>query len=85
MKENKEELELVLDKVKLETKDKKYQTDRLQHGLDVAYEKIPKSVQIENPTMMQKVNQIVQTIDQYRQEIENLWEHFIPTTPPKVK
>jgi hypothetical protein len=27
----------------------------------------------------------VKTIDQYRQEIENLWEQLIPTTPPEVK
>jgi hypothetical protein len=33
----------------------------------------------------QKIDQIVQTIDQYRQEIENLREQLIPTTPPEVK
>jgi hypothetical protein len=27
----------------------------------------------------------VQTIDQYRQKIENLWEQLIPTTPLEVK
>jgi hypothetical protein len=27
----------------------------------------------------------VQTIDQYKKDIENLWEKCIPTTPPKVK
>jgi polyhydroxyalkanoate synthesis regulator protein len=27
----------------------------------------------------------VQTIDQYRQEIEHLREQLIPTTPPEVK
>jgi hypothetical protein len=51
----------------------------------VAYEKITKSTQITEPTTMHKIDQIVQTIDQYRKEIKNLWEKFIPTTPPEVK
>jgi hypothetical protein len=38
-----EELELVLKKVKLETKDEKYHLDGLEQGLVVAYEKIQKS------------------------------------------
>jgi hypothetical protein len=59
--------------------------DRLEQGLVVAYEKIPKSAQTEELTVMQKIDQIVQTIDQYRQEIEHLREHLIPTTPPEVK
>jgi hypothetical protein len=85
MKDNKEELELVLEQVKLETKDEKDHVDRLEQGLVVAYDRIPKSTQIEEPTTMQKIDQIVKTIDQYRKEIENLWEQLIPTTPPEVK
>jgi hypothetical protein len=34
---------------------------------------------------MQKIDQSVQKIDQYRHEIENLWEKIIPTTPMEVK
>jgi hypothetical protein len=34
---------------------------------------------------MQKIDHIVQTIDQYRQEIEKLGEQLVPTTPPEVK
>jgi hypothetical protein len=71
-KDNKEELELVLEQVKLETKDEKYHMDRLEQGVVVAYDRIPKSAQIAEPTTTQKIDQIVQTIDQYRQEIENL-------------
>jgi hypothetical protein len=43
MKDNKKELELVLEKVKVKTKYEKYHSDRIEQGLDVAYEKIPKS------------------------------------------
>jgi hypothetical protein len=35
--------------------------------------------------MMQKIDHIVKTIYQYKKEIENLWEHLIPTTPLEVK
>jgi hypothetical protein len=84
-KDNREELELVLEQVKLETKDEKDHVDRLEQGLVVAYDRIPKSTQTTEPTTMQKIDQIVQTIDQYRQEIENLQEQLIPTTPPEVK
>jgi hypothetical protein len=53
--------------------------------LVVSYDKIPKSTQKIELTTMQEIDQIVQTINQYRQEIESLSEHLIPTTPPKVK
>jgi predicted nucleic acid-binding Zn-ribbon protein len=33
----------------------------------------------------EKINLIVQTIDQYRQEIKDLKEKLNPTTPPKVR
>jgi tetrahydromethanopterin S-methyltransferase subunit B len=51
----------------------------------VAYEKIPKTAQRTELMVTEKIDQIVQTIDQYQQEIENLWEQLTPTTPPEVK
>jgi hypothetical protein len=59
-------LEFVLEKVKLKTRDEKYCVDRLEQGLVVANERIPKSAQIVEPMTTQKSDQIVQTIDQYR-------------------
>jgi hypothetical protein len=38
MKDNKEALDLVLKYVKLKTKDEKDHTDRIEHGLVVAYD-----------------------------------------------
>ena len=78
-KDNKEELELVLKQVKIKTKDEKYHVDRLEWGVVVAYENISKSVQIPKPTTKKKTDQIVQTIDQYRQDIKNLQEQLLPT------
>jgi hypothetical protein len=59
-------LELVLEQVKIETKNEKYRVDRLEQGLVVAYGKILKSAQMIEPTMTQKIDQIVKKIDQYR-------------------
>jgi hypothetical protein len=84
-KDNREELYLVLEKVKIETKYEKYRTNRLEKGLALVYDIIPKSVQIEEPMMTQKIDQIVQTINQYMKDIENLQEQLIPTTPLEVK
>ena len=36
-------------------------------------------------TTVEKIDQIAQAIDQYQKEIENLWEHLTPATPPAVK
>jgi hypothetical protein len=44
-KDNREELELVLEQVKMETKYEKNHTDRLEQGLTVSYDKIPKNAQ----------------------------------------
>jgi hypothetical protein len=84
-KDNKEDLELVLKQVKLETKDEKYHVDRIEQGVVVAYDRSPKREKTEDPTTRQKIDQIVQTIDQYKQEIKNLQEQLIPTTPLEVK
>jgi hypothetical protein len=65
-KENKEELELVLEQVKIETKDEKYHVDRLVKGVAKTYDKIPKSAQIAERTTTQKIDQIEKKIDQYR-------------------
>jgi hypothetical protein len=62
----------VLEQVKLETKDEKEHVDRLEQGLTVAYEKSPKSVHTLELTTTHKIDQIMQTIDQYKQEIKHL-------------
>jgi hypothetical protein len=73
--------ELVLEQVKLKTKDEKDCADRLEQGLVVAYDGISKRVQIKELMMMQKIDQIVKRIDQYKKEIKNLQEQLISTTP----
>jgi hypothetical protein len=59
-------LELVLEQDKIDTKDEKDRTDRLEKELDVAYEQIPKTVKMEKLTVTQNIDRIVQTNDQYK-------------------
>ena len=59
--------------------------ERIEQGVTIAYERIPNNMQIAEPNTVQKIDHIVQTIDQYRQEIENLRKQLIPTTPREVK
>ena len=57
---------MVLEHTKLETKYEKYHADILEKELAVAYEKIPKSTQTIELMVTKNIDQIVQTIDQYR-------------------
>jgi Skp family chaperone for outer membrane proteins len=49
------------------------------------FDKLPSTVQGNEIPIAKKINQIVQEIDQYQKEIENLREHITPTIPPVVK
>jgi hypothetical protein len=49
------------------------------------YEKITQTAQGEEITGLEKIDQIVQAIDQYQKEIDNLLEEITPTTAPVVK
>jgi hypothetical protein len=59
--------------------------DRLKQGVITTYNRIPNHTQVEYPNTTQNIDHIVQTIDKYQQEIENLKEKLIPTTPLVVK
>jgi hypothetical protein len=78
-------LKIVCDQLTMEKKEQKDRVDKLEQGVNSAYERIPNIMQIAKPTTTQKIDHIVQTIDQYRQEIENLKEQLSPMTPSKVK
>jgi hypothetical protein len=49
----------VLEQVKIEKKDEKYRMDRIQQGLVISYEKIPKSEKTIELTTTQKIDQIM--------------------------
>jgi predicted nucleic acid-binding Zn-ribbon protein len=76
---------LVFEQAKLDTKEEKECVKGLEKKVSAAYEKIPKNAKTFKLTTTDKINHIVQTIDQYQQEIENLWEQLTPTTPPEVR
>jgi hypothetical protein len=57
-KNGKEALELVVEQVKLETKEEKECTNRMEQGLTVVYNRIPDSTQAENRSAEEKLNLI---------------------------
>jgi hypothetical protein len=85
VKDKRDELELIFEQAKLETKEEREHVKGLEQKVVVAYEKIPKTTQMAELTTTEKIDQIVQTIDQYQQEIENLHEQLTPTTPLEVR
>jgi predicted nucleic acid-binding Zn-ribbon protein len=83
-KNGKEALELVVEQVKLETEEKKH-ANKMEQGLTTVYNHIPDSAQAIERSTEENIHLITQTIDRYRQEIEELKEKLNPMTPPEVK
>jgi FtsZ-binding cell division protein ZapB len=84
-KNGKEALELVVEKVKIESKEEKENTNIMEQGLTTMYNHIPNNTQEENRSTEENLNLIEKTIHLYRQEIEELKETLNPMTPPEVK
>jgi hypothetical protein len=78
-------LELVVEQVKLETKEEKECADRMEHGVKVDYNCIPDNAQTSEKSAKEKINLIVQTINQYKQEIDELKKRLNPKTPLEVR
>jgi hypothetical protein len=78
-------LELVVEQVKFETKEEKEHVDKIEQGVTTVYNHLLDNVQAESPMTEEKLNQISQTIDQYRKQIEELKEKLTLMTPPEVR
>jgi hypothetical protein len=66
-KDNQDEMELIFKQANIETKEKKDRANGIEQKVVVAYEKIPNNVQATELMVKNKIDQIVQTIDQYQQ------------------
>jgi hypothetical protein len=84
-KNSRDALELVVEQVKLETKEEKESTDRLEHGLIAEYNPILNNMQAEERSEKENINLIAQKINQYRQVIEELKENINPMNPLEVR
>jgi DNA-directed RNA polymerase specialized sigma54-like protein len=80
----KEALELVVEKVKLETQEEKQHTDNLEKKLKEVFTRIPDNTQAAMSNAKEQIQIIVQTLEDYKKEIEDLKEKLTPTTPPEV-
>jgi hypothetical protein len=59
-------MKIMCDQLTTEKEEQKDRVDRLEQGVTTAYEKIPNSAQIVEPTTTQNIDHIVETIDEYR-------------------
>jgi predicted nucleic acid-binding Zn-ribbon protein len=57
----------------------------LDQGFTMVYNRIQNSVKVAKRSVEEKINLIAQTINQYRQGIEELKERINPTTPLEVR
>jgi hypothetical protein len=80
----KDALELVVEQVKLETKEEKQHTDNLEQKLKEVFTRIPDSAQVAMSNAEEQIQIITQMLEDYKKEIEELKEKLTPTTPPEV-
>jgi predicted nucleic acid-binding Zn-ribbon protein len=64
--------------------EEKEHDNKLEQGLTMIYNRIPDSAQLLDRSADEKINIILQMIEGYMQEIEELKEKLNPMTPPKV-
>jgi hypothetical protein len=78
-------LEIICERDKFETQEERERMNGLEKKVVGIYEKIPKTAQRDVLTVVEKIDHIVQEIDQYQKEIENLCDNLTPTTPLEVR
>jgi predicted nucleic acid-binding Zn-ribbon protein len=66
-------------------KEEKEHVDKLEQWITVVYDHILDSTQAPNRSAEEKIKIISQTIEGYRQEIEEIKEKLNHTTPPEVR
>jgi predicted nucleic acid-binding Zn-ribbon protein len=79
-----ETLQITCDQLTSEKEEEKERMDKLEKGLTMVYDHIPDSAQALERSAEEKIKIISQTIEGYRQEIEELKEKINPMTPPEV-
>jgi chromosome segregation ATPase len=82
-----EMLQITCDQLTAEKEEEKECANKLEHGLTSVYARITNSVQALEKNTKEKISLISKTIDQYKQELEELKEkeRINPMTPPEVR
>jgi hypothetical protein len=80
-----ETLETVCVQAKSETQEEKECMNELECRVEDIFGKLPTTAQGSELPATEKIDQIVQAIDQYQKEIKTLCGQIRPTTPPAVK
>jgi hypothetical protein len=84
-REEKEILEIALKEVQLERDEEKQCTEKLEQRLEEVFQTIPDNALAEELSTEEKIQKIAQAMEGYRQEIIDLAEKVIPSTPPEIK
>jgi DNA repair exonuclease SbcCD ATPase subunit len=74
----------VVEKVNMETQEEKQHTDKLEQKLKEVFTRIPDNAQEATSNAEEHIQIIVQMLEDYKKEIEDLKENLTPTTPPEV-
>jgi hypothetical protein len=59
--------------------------EEMEKHISTVFQTIPSSAESKRVSSEQKMRKIVQALEQYKDQIKELEEHAIPTTPPKVR
>jgi predicted nucleic acid-binding Zn-ribbon protein len=78
-------LQITCDQLTSEKEEEKECADNLEQRLIVVYDRNPDSAQAQERSAEEKIKIILQTIEGYRQKIEELKEKLNPTTPPEIR
>jgi predicted nucleic acid-binding Zn-ribbon protein len=79
-----EMLQITYDQLTSDKEDKECD-NKIEQGLTTVYDHIPESVQSPERSAEEKIKIILQTVQGYRKEIEDLKQNINPTTPLEVR
>jgi len=83
-RDGKEALEMLIEYINMDTQEKKQWLDKFEKKMKEVFTKIPKSVQEAMRSGEEQIQIIVQILEDYKKEIEDLNENLTPTTPLEV-
>jgi hypothetical protein len=84
-KEAKEVLETVLTELRLEKEKEKKRVERLEQRIEELFQAIPDNTLTGKINTEEKIKNITQTMEEYKQEIIELVGKITPKKPPKVR
>jgi predicted nucleic acid-binding Zn-ribbon protein len=57
----------------------------MEKQINVVFQAISDNAKSEEASLEEKIRKITQDMEQYKEQIKELEEHAVPTTPPEVR